>query len=156
MSKGRAPRRIVVAMDGSQNAEDAFTWYLKKLSQKNDYVIVIHVPECKKLTHVPVMTSDVALMKKLVDEEQQQTRLMLAKTNELMKLSGVNGNIKQLNGEPGEEIVKAASKEGADFIVTGSRGLGKLKRAFLGSVSDYIVHHATVPVLVCRLEDSLY
>lgn len=58
-----------------------------------------------------------------------------------------------MTGEPGEEIVQAAIKEGADFIVTGSRGLGKLRRTFLGSVSDYVVHHATVPVLVCRLDD---
>lgn len=68
----------------------------------------------------------------------------------------VEGNVKALSGEPGEQIVQAAVKEGADFIVTGSRGLGTIRRTFLGSVSDYVVHHSTVPVLVGKLEDSLH
>lgn len=31
----------------------------------------------------------------------------------------------------------------------GSRGLGTIRRTILGSVSDYVVHHANVPVVVC-------
>ncbi|XP_045166841.1 universal stress protein Sll1388-like [Mercenaria mercenaria] len=148
-------RRIVIGIDGSKNAEDAFKWYVKKMYQRGDYVIVLYIPEFKKLSHVPVMTADAALMTKMVSEEQQQSKLLIAQMNELMKLSNVKGTIKQLTGEPGEQIVQAATKEGADFIITGSRGLGKLRRTFLGSVSDYVVHHATVPVLVCRLDDSV-
>ena len=36
----------------------------------------------------------------------------------------------------------------ADLVVVGSRGLGTMQRAFLGSVSDYVVHHAKCPVVV--------
>lgn len=46
--------------------------------------------------------------------------------------------------------MKAANEEGATMIVTGTRGLSKLKRAFLGSVSDYVVHNSPVPVITCR------
>lgn len=56
-------------------------------------------------------------------------------------------------GEPGEQIVRVAEDEGADFIVTGSRGLGTIRRTLLGSVSDYIVHHSPVPVFVCKAEN---
>ncbi|XP_060589347.1 universal stress protein Sll1388-like [Ruditapes philippinarum] len=146
-------RRIVIGFDGSKSAEDAFRWFVTKVHQKGDYVIVIYIPEFKKLTHVPVMTADAALMTKIITEEQNQNRLLMAQMNELMKLSNVKGTVKQLTGEPGEQLVLAARKEGADFIVTGSRGLGTLRRTFLGSVSDYVVHHATVPVVVCRLDD---
>ena len=66
--------------------------------------------------------------------------------------SQVNGTVKQFNGEPGEKIIEAATKEGADVIVTGSRGLGKWRRTFMGSVSDYVVHHSPVPVLVVRIK----
>jgi hypothetical protein len=38
------------------------------------------------------------------------------------------------------------------LIVIGTRGLGKIRRTFLGSVSDFVVHHADMPVLVCRQE----
>ena len=53
-------------------------------------------------------------------------------------------------GDPGEAIVAVAEKEKAVLIVCGTRGMGKLRRTFLGSVSDYVVHHAHCPVLVCR------
>ena len=55
-------------------------------------------------------------------------------------------------GMPGEQVVRVAEDEGADFIITGSRGLGTFRRTLLGSVSDFIVHHATVPVFICKPE----
>ena len=45
-------------------------------------------------------------------------------------------------------ICKLAEDEKANLIVMGSRGMGTLRRTFLGSVSDYCVHHAHIPVVV--------
>jgi nucleotide-binding universal stress UspA family protein len=53
-------------------------------------------------------------------------------------------------GDPDKEIVRFAEDERADLIVLGSRGLGRLRRALLGSVSDSVVRHAHCPVLVVR------
>ena len=55
-------------------------------------------------------------------------------------------------GFPDAEIVELASKLGAGLIVVGSRGLGPLRRALMGSVSDSVVRHAHCPVLVVRQE----
>ncbi|XP_045165563.2 putative universal stress protein SERP1273 isoform X2 [Mercenaria mercenaria] len=152
-------RKIVIGMDGSKNAEDAFKWYAETLHEKGDFVIAIYTPEFKKLTHVScmashmsMMTADPALMTKLIEEEQQQTRLLLGEIHELMNVADIKGTVKQMMGVPGEEIVKVAEDEGADFIITGSRGLGTIRRTLLGSVSDYIVHHSPVPVFVCKPE----
>lgn len=54
------------------------------------------------------------------------------------------------SGRPGETIVEAAVEEHAMMIIIGTRGLGTLRRTIMGSVSDYVVHHAHVPVIVCR------
>jgi nucleotide-binding universal stress UspA family protein len=43
---------------------------------------------------------------------------------------------------------------GTGLIVLGSRGLGGVKRALMGSVSDSVVRHAHRPVLVVRKEDD--
>ena len=51
-------------------------------------------------------------------------------------------------GPPGKEICKAATEEEAIFIVMGSRGAGTVRRTILGSVSDYVIHHADMPVIV--------
>jgi nucleotide-binding universal stress UspA family protein len=53
-------------------------------------------------------------------------------------------------GKPGEAIVKISKDEKATLIVIGCRGLGSVRRTLMGSVSDYVVHHAHCPVAVCK------
>ena len=63
----------------------------------------------------------------------------------------LSGNIRSEGGaKPGEIIVKVAHEEKATMIVMGTRGLGKVRRTIMGSVSDFVVHHAHCPVIVCR------
>src|SRR5918998_196603 len=54
------------------------------------------------------------------------------------------------SGDPDKEIIRAAESLGVGLIVIGSRGLGALSRALIGSVSDSVVKHAHCPVLVVR------
>ena len=53
-------------------------------------------------------------------------------------------------GDYAEEILNAAKDCKADMIVIGSRGLGVLKSAALGSVSHKVLHHAECNVLTVR------
>lgn len=55
-----------------------------------------------------------------------------------------------IEGEPGPALCTVAQEVGAAAIVVGSRGRGGMKRAFLGSVSDYVVRNAPCPVIVTR------
>ena len=53
-------------------------------------------------------------------------------------------------GLPAAEILRLAEKLDVGLIVMGSRGLGGIRRALMGSVSDSVVRHAHCPVLVVR------
>ena len=53
-------------------------------------------------------------------------------------------------GRPDAEIIDEAEQIGAGLIVVGNRGLGRIRRALMGSVSDSVVRHAHCPVLVVR------
>jgi len=53
-------------------------------------------------------------------------------------------------GKAAAEIVELAEELGAGLVVVGSRGLGGIRRALMGSVSDSVVRHAHCPVLVVR------
>lgn len=57
---------------------------------------------------------------------------------------------KLVEGASGQSIVHMAEEVGADVVVVGSHGKGWFKRVVLGSVSEYVLHHSTVPVLVVR------
>ncbi|MGB9669410.1 MAG: universal stress protein [Anaerolineales bacterium] len=55
-----------------------------------------------------------------------------------------------IEGSAAEVVLDVARVRGADLIVVGSRGLGKLSGLLLGSQSQKIIQHATCPVLVVR------
>jgi len=57
-----------------------------------------------------------------------------------------------LLGRPDAAIVWLAERLGTELLVVGSRGLGGIRRALIGSVSDSVVRHAHCPVMVIRSE----
>ena len=69
--------------------------------------------------------------------------------------SQIRGRFRFEAGIAGEVIVRLAKELNASLIVLGTRGWGKLRRAILGSVGDYVVHHATCGVLTVRKSTPL-
>ncbi|KAJ3214111.1 hypothetical protein HDU67_002067 [Dinochytrium kinnereticum] len=49
-------------------------------------------------------------------------------------------------------VCDVAREMNAHLLVVGKRGLGTIKKLMLGSVSDYVVKHATCPVLVVPVD----
>jgi nucleotide-binding universal stress UspA family protein len=64
--------------------------------------------------------------------------------------AGVAAEIEVVEGNAASEILHVAEQREADLIVVGSRGLGGLSSAFLGSVSRWLLSHAHIPVLVVK------
>ena len=56
--------------------------------------------------------------------------------------------------KPATFILQTAEREGATMIVMGTRGLGKIKRAILSSVSKDVVNNSPIPVLIVRPKKS--
>jgi nucleotide-binding universal stress UspA family protein len=96
-------------------------------------------------------TLDPDLSGRMHESAEQEARTMLEEQVQRVGQSG--GEIAQLHarlGRPDAQIVGVADELGAGLIVLGSRGLGSLRRALMGSVSDSVVRHAHCPVLVVR------
>ena len=55
-----------------------------------------------------------------------------------------------MRGQPADAIVDVARRESVDLVVMGSRGLGALEGALLGSVSEAVADRAPCPVLIAR------
>ncbi|KAI7901221.1 uncharacterized protein BX663DRAFT_515308 [Cokeromyces recurvatus] len=66
------------------------------------------------------------------------------------KSKGITVTPQVLSGEPGETLKDFAEANKVDLVIVGSRGLGFLKRQFIGSVSDYLIHHLKCSVLVVK------
>ena len=85
--------------------------------------------------------------KKAVAEAEKIVRAKLPAENLSVETQVFTGNVKQ-------SIVDEAEKFGANLIVVGSHGYGFFDRMLLGSVSDYVVHHAPCSVLIVRSEND--
>ena len=90
----------------------------------------------------------------LQDESEEHTRRGQGLLDaQVSKIEAVGGSVAQAHlreGRPEAEITAVAEEIRAGLIVIGSRGLGGLRRALLGSVSSSVVQHAHCPVLVVR------
>jgi nucleotide-binding universal stress UspA family protein len=146
------PTKILLATDGSEEAELAFASAAdlsKKTGSELHVVYVGHMP-LVSYESPGATTLDPGLSGRMHESAQQEARTML---DEQMQRVGHSGEIAEVHariGKPDAEIVGLAEELGAGLIVLGSRGLGRLRRALMGSVSDSVVRHAHCPVLVVR------
>ncbi|MEM2160874.1 MAG: universal stress protein [Candidatus Nitrosotenuis sp.] len=64
--------------------------------------------------------------------------------------NGIMFEQKIVFGDAGHTIVKFAKDKKFDIIVIGARGIGAIKEVFFGSVSNYVLHKTSLPVLVVK------
>lgn len=59
-------------------------------------------------------------------------------------------------GRAVEEIVEQAEEVGADLLIVGGRGMGRLGRLVVGSVSAGLAHRSSCPVLIVRRGEEVW
>ncbi|KAG8084912.1 hypothetical protein GUJ93_ZPchr0010g7327 [Zizania palustris] len=59
-------------------------------------------------------------------------------------------------GEPARKLTEAVHSVPLQWLVVGSRGIGAVKRVLMGSISTYVVNHATCPVTVVREKEHYF
>jgi nucleotide-binding universal stress UspA family protein len=147
------PTKILLATDGSKDAEVAArtaTDLAKSTSSELHIVYVGHMPPV--FYESPgAWALDPDLRGRMGERAEEGARTKLDEQVQRVKESGgeVVGAHARL-GRPDAEIVGLAEELGAGLIVLGSRGLGPLRSALMGSVSHSVVRHAHCPVLVVR------
>lgn len=145
-------RVVLIAVDASKQADEAFDWYLANMARDSDVVKVVHCAEF----HIDFsvgMSFDEKSIKQMTEKmKAQQDKVDQLKRKFVDRLRGkIKGEAFVLTGKkPGEAIIEAVDVHKADLVICGTRGLGKIRRTFLGSVSDYVVQHARCPVVVVR------
>ncbi|KAK9906052.1 hypothetical protein M0R45_000097 [Rubus argutus] len=86
-----------------------------------------------------------------VKKAQEETAaVILSRALQICKDKMVHAETLTMTGDPKDVICQATEQMHVDLLVVGSRGLGMVKRAFLGSVSDYCAHHAACPVVIVK------
>lgn len=151
-------RRIALATDGSPASAKALEFVLTKFQPDRPnsrgrhvpiHVSVIHVTPRRPLALIEVGTT-IPWTRYRGLKEKEVSRKLLDQTVQKLIEAGFRAQPVSKLGNPAEQIMEAASKQRADLIVMGAKGLGALDRFFLGSVSTRVVQHANGAVLVVR------
>ncbi len=153
--------KILVALDRSQNKQSIFNSALSLAQTTDASLMLLHVmsktdadyPILPTYTYYPMVDDHEydAYQRQMAEYKQRGLNFLQNLTQEATA-AGVNTEYTQLSGNPGRMICELASNWSADLIVVGSLGLKGLKEIFLGSVSNYVTHHAPCSVLIMRTD----
>ena len=141
------PTRILLATDGSEEAELATLTAIELAEATGSELHVVHVALLPNFTMDGPGTIgyDGALREKLEAESRETLRKL---TWRVKVAGGAVAGSHLRTGRIAEEITGLAEELGTGMIVVGSRGRRGLRRALRGSVSDLVVRQARCPVMV--------
>jgi nucleotide-binding universal stress UspA family protein len=163
--------KILVALDNSDLSQKIFTAALNIAQVWDGQLMLLHVlsPEeegspkiagaFSNLEFYPELHSQVR--EQLIVEYRQQWNEYTDKCVEMLRsltaeanTAGISAEFTQSYGSPGKTICQLAKNWQADLIVIGRRGRTGLSELFLGSVSNYVLHHAPCSVLTVQSTQS--
>src|SRR5918995_1453573 len=145
------PTRILLATDGSEEADLAALRAVDLADATDSELHVVHVGVVPSF--LKSYPGTLGYYDKLYEQIEEVSRELLRKQTRQLKAAGGTAAGTHLRmGQVDLEIVALAEELGAGLIVMGCRGLGGVRRALMGSVSDSVVRHAHCPVLVVRPE----
>lgn len=141
--------RIVLAVDGSRESEASAQIAASLAKAGGCELYLVHAaPDAHMPPEYPFLAENAELY---VENAERQAREFLEHTaRSLRSQVPVHSHLRL--GRPAKEIVELADEVDAGMIVLGSRGLGGIRRALMGEVSDSVARHARCPVLVVRTE----
>lgn len=159
-------QKILVAIDNSRLTQSVFEQGLGLALFTRGSLMLLHclssdligepmVPIPVELGLYPeMMASSYEAWYSRYEDQRSQAQAILRHYWEIATTQGVPTQFNLPTGEPSLCLCQAAKNWGADLIVLGRRGRTGLAEALLGSVSNYVLHHAPCSVLVVQAEQN--
>jgi len=144
---GIGMKKILVPVDGMETCQKTFETAVSLADKFGAELVVLYVkPVIDPLSHPSYVALEEHSDVHIEDIAREITKIAAG------KLEGQGRKVTSVidSGDPASAIIDVASKENCDMIVMCTHGMGTIKRFFLGSVTNKVVHHAQVPVLVVR------
>jgi nucleotide-binding universal stress UspA family protein len=145
--KSKPRRQVIIATDGSETANEAADFGIEMIGCSGAKVYAIYVIDTTPYRSVPL---DKIWSDKVLEEFEKEGREATSYIEKIGKAAGVEVESRVLRGHPAEKIVTFAEDNNIDMIIMGSLGKSGYERVLLGSVSEKVIRHAKIPVLVVR------
>jgi len=140
-------KKIFLPIDGSDICPKAYE-HAKKIAEKFDSEIIIF--NAQDLTPPFGWLYDPVISKNEKNNPEKLAERIVNDGKKAFDNTGIKVSTKTALGNPAATIIETAEKEGCDLIIMCTHGMSKSKRFLLGSVTNKVVLHSTIPVLVIR------
>ncbi len=142
---------IVVGVDGTRESDAALAFALDEAARTGDAVEVVTAWTVRlPPVSVPVIPPVVAMTGTPLDERELRTQAEEFQEQALARMAGAAATVtvsrRVVEGDAAQVLVDASRT--ARMLVVGSRAMGAVRAALLGSVSRHCAHHAACPVVV--------
>ena len=145
--------RIVVGVDGSDGSLDALRWAIDEARLRGARLVAVHAylapyaPAMPGVGEPAVLPIDREPIARAADEALEASLREVAADE-----GGVEIERAVIEESPAHALLDQA--EGADLLVVGSRGHGRIAGALLGSISQKVAQHAPCPVVIVREQQA--
>jgi nucleotide-binding universal stress UspA family protein len=137
-------QKIVVGVDGSKTAQQALAWAATEAKLRGAALVVVHAWQPHNTVMSPYSASMIDPL--TLAETARSTLKHSVASLDRTELGGVKLEQVLIQGPAAPALIDAARDKA--LLVVGSRGRGGVSGLLLGSVSQQIAQHATVPVVV--------
>jgi nucleotide-binding universal stress UspA family protein len=141
---------ILVAVDGSEQSQDAIDYVLQEYDVET--LVLIHVIDPVEAGYTAGPSAVPGYSEEWYAQSEEKAEELFAETREQIEAAGYPGEVETVTevGRPARAIVDYAEEHGVDHIVLGSHGRSGVTRVLLGSVAETVVRRSPVPVTVVR------
>jgi len=136
-------KKILVALENSQTDQSLIPHILELAKIHQSKLLLVHVADGFTARHY----NELSLKQ---SEEMIQDQKYLDEVTRTFSTQGLSATSILAMGEPAEEILRIAAKEGCDLIAMTSHGHRFLADIILGSTIEEVRHSSSIPILVVK------
>lgn len=143
--------KILLPVDGSELALDAVRHGLHLLRHGLQASFVLVTVQEPTFMYEMILAPDAEVLERVTGAVGSRA---LEGAQALFKAAGVPVESDIGSGEAAPTLIELAERHGCEAIIMGARGMGALRAALMGSVSQAVLHASPLPVTIVKHTES--
>jgi len=137
--------KILVPVDGSEASNRMIKSIIAGKEQFRAPLTVLHVVNVDKLAYRMIPDFQIDMIR---ESARKSGEALLQEQVGKFTAAGIVCQPRLELGSPRETVCRIANEEKFDLVILGRRGMGEIRDALFGAVSNYVLHHVRCPVLL--------